>query len=223
MRFRKTWFVFWAITLLFGVSLPAQEFRASILGRISDSSGAVIADAKVTVTNIETGVPSGTVSSRDGSYLVPALQPGQYKLKIEPPGFKKYVREGITLQIQDRPTIDVVLEPGETTSSVTVSADASQLETSSASRGDVISGRTVVDMPLNGRNAFALAALAPGVNFTARGQASTFLRTTANNGMSAVALSGGQPRSNEALLDGVPNTGSDGLILFVPSVDATQE
>jgi TonB dependent receptor len=80
-----------------------------------------------------------------------------------------------------------------------------------------------VDLPLNGRNAFALAALVPGVNFVARGQAFTFLRTTGNGGISGVSLSGGQPRFNESLLDGVPNTGSDGLIQFIPSVDATQE
>ncbi|MDZ7380020.1 MAG: TonB-dependent receptor, partial [candidate division KSB1 bacterium] len=78
-------------------------------------------------------------------------------------------------------------------------------------------------MPLNARNAFELAGLAPGVQFTARGKASTLLRVTANSGTSSLAMAGGQPRYNEALLDGVPNTGSDGLIQYVPSLDATQE
>jgi hypothetical protein len=203
--------------------LPAQDFRASIVGRVTDASGAVAPNARVTAIHVETGFATRTESTGTGDYTLTGLAPGTYRLEVELKGFKKYLQEGIVLAIQARPTLDVVLEPGEITTSVTVSADASQLEVSTASRGELISGKTLVDLPLNGRNAFALAGLAPGVNVTARGQASTFLRPTANNGISSVALSGSQPRQNEALLDGVPNTGSDGLIQFVPSIDATQE
>ena len=201
----------------------AQEFRATVSGRVSDASGAAVVGAQVIVTNLDTSAANRAVSSESGDYVIPALQPGRYKLEVEASGFKKSVRENLTLEVLARPTIDVSLEAGALSDSITVTADTSRLETADASRGEVITGRTLVDLPLNGRNAFALAALVPGVNFTLRGQASTFLRTTANNGISGASLSGAQPRFNEALLDGVPNTGSDGLIQFVPSVDATQE
>lgn len=209
--------------LLIALTAPGQEFRASIVGRVSDSSGAVVPNAQVTATNLDTAIAVKTQTTATGDYVLTALQPGNYRLEVELAGFKKHVRDGITLNIQERPAIDVTLETGDIATSVTVSAEASQLEVSNASRGELITGKVLVDLPLNGRNAFALASLAPGVALTVRGQASTFLRPTANNGISGMALSGGQPRQNEVLLDGVPNTGSDGLIQFVPSVDAAQE
>ena len=214
---------FLPLLLILAASISAQDFRASLTGRVTDPSGAVIPNATVTATNIETAVAVKTQTTGTGDYVLTALQPGTWKVEVEMTGFKRYVREGITLNVQERASIDIALEPGEVSTSVTVSAEASQLEVSNASRGELITGKVLVDLPLNGRNAFALAGLAPGVAMTARGQASTFLRPTANNGISGVALSGGQPRQNEVLLDGVPNTGSDGLIQFVPSVDAAQE
>mgnify|MGYP005855380581 FL=1 len=215
------------LNVLFAAALAsaalAQDFRAVVTGQVTDSSGAVIPDARLRLSNIETGVAVSTSTSAAGVYTFPPVAPGVYRLEAELSGFKKFVRESFTLQIQDRPVIDIVLEPGELTAVITVNDEAPLVEAANASRGSVVTGRTLVDMPLNGRNAFALAALEPGVVITARGQASTFLRTTANNGISSVNIGGGQARSNEALLDGVPNTGSDGLIQFVPSVDATRE
>jgi hypothetical protein len=201
----------------------AQDFRAIISGRVSDTSGAVVPGARVSVTNVESGAVSFSVSNDSGSYTIPALPPGRYKLSAEFTGFKKFVREGLTLEVQGRPQLDITLESGDIQSTVSVTSEAPLLETSSASRGGVISGRTLVDLPLNGRNAFALAGLEPGVNFTARGTANTFLRTTGNGGISSATFGGGGFRSNESLLDGVPNTGTDGVVQYVPSVDAASE
>lgn len=201
----------------------AQDFRATVFGRIFDASGAVVSGATITAVNLETGVATATQSNQAGNYTLPPLAPGRYNLSVELTGFKRYVREGVVLEIQGRPQIDVTLEPGDVQATVNVTGEAALLETATASRGGVISGQTVVDLPLNGRNAFSLAGLEPGINFTARGQASTFLRTTANNGFSSFTFNGGQFRSNESLLDGVPNTGTDGLVQYVPSVDATAE
>ena len=125
--------------------------------------------------------------------------------------------------MQGRPQVDIVMEAGDVQSTVSITSEAPLLETQSASRGGVITGRTLVDLPLNGRNAFALAGLEPGVNFTARGTANTFLRTTGNGGISSATFGGGGFRSNESLLDGVPNTGTDGVVQYVPSVDAASE
>jgi hypothetical protein len=201
----------------------AQEYRATVIGRVTDASGAAIPGAQVKAINLETAATSNATTSESGDYVIPTLQPGRYRLEVEKPGFRKFMRPAVTLNVQGRLTLDAALEPGEVNDTVTVIAEAPLLETSNASRGEVITGRTLVDLPLNGRNAFALAGLTPGVNFTARGQATTFFRTTANNGISSASIGGGLQRSNEALLDGVPNTGSDGLIQFVPSVDATAE
>ncbi len=211
------------VVLILSASLAAQEFRATVVGRVTDAAGGAVVGAHVSVINLETNAVNRADSSESGAYTIPALPPGRYRLEVEQSGFKKFVRDGITLEVLARPTIDVVLDTGQVSETVNVTGEAPRLETADASCGEVITGRTLVDLPLNGRNAFALAGLVPGVNFTVRGQASTFLRTTANVGISGASLSGAQPRFNEALLDGVPNTGSDGLIQFVPSVDATQE
>lgn len=202
---------------------PSQDFRAILSGRVSDTSGASVPGARVTMTNVESGAASFSLANESGSYTITSLPPGRYRLTAEFKGFKKYVQEGLTLEVQARPQVDVVLETGDIQSTISVTSETPLLETSSASRGGVISGRTLVDLPLNGRNAFALAGLEPGVNFTARGTANTFLRTTGNGGISSATFGGGGFRSNESLLDGVPNTGTDGLVQYVPSVDAASE
>lgn len=201
----------------------AQEFRATIVGRVTDPSGAAIIGAQVRATNVETNLSTRAVTGATGDYVVPFLPPGRYRVEIEHPGFRKYQRDGVVLQVQDRPTLDVSLEVGDIATSVTVSSDASPLETATASRGEVIAERTLTAMPLNGRNVFMLTMLTPGVTFTARGSANSFIRTTSNGGMTAISISGGAPSFNEALLDGVSITGSNGEIQFVPSVEAAQE
>ena len=93
-------------------ALWAQEFRATISGRVSDASGAAVVGAKVVVTNLETSAANRTVSSDSGDYVIPALSPGRYKLEVEASGFKKSVRDNLTLEVLARPTIDVALEAG---------------------------------------------------------------------------------------------------------------
>jgi hypothetical protein len=212
-----------ALALCLAALLAAQDFRATISGRVTDSSGATVPKARVSATNIESGLVTASQSNESGIYTIPSLPPGRYSVSAEVEGFKKFVREGVTLEVQARPQIDIVMEAGDIQSTVSVTSEAPLLEMNSASRGGVITGRTLVDLPLNGRNAFALAGLEPGVNFTARGTANTFLRTTGNGGISSATFGGGGFRSNESLLDGVPNTGTDGVVQYVPSVDAASE
>ncbi len=212
-----------ALMLALCAFLSAQDFRATLSGRVADTSGGAVVGVRVTATNVENGIATATVTKEGGTYTITALPPGRYSLSAEFAGFKKFVRDGLTLDVQARPQIDITLEPGDVQSTVSVTGEAPLLETNSASRGGVITGRTLVDLPLNGRNAFALAALEPGVNFTARGTANTFFRTTGNGGISSATFGGGAFRSNESLLDGVPTTGSDGVVQYVPSVDAASE
>ena len=205
-------------------NVAAQEFRASVNGTINDATGAPIPGARVAAVNAETGVSSSAVTNDEGRYVILSLQPGRYRIEVEQGQFKKFVQQGITLNIGDNTEINISLEAGSLQETVTITQENEQLQTSDSTRGTTITGRAVQELPLNGRNPFALAALSPGVSFAgARGQAFSFFRTTATNGVSSVGISGGQTRSNEVLLDGVPNTGSDGIIQFVPSTEATAE
>jgi protocatechuate 3,4-dioxygenase beta subunit len=114
--------------------LCAQDFRASISGRVTDSSGALVPGAKVTAANTETGQVASAETNDAGLYNLPALPPGRYTLTAEKTGFKKYAREAFALEVQGRPQIDIVLETGDVQSTVTVSSDTPLLETASASR-----------------------------------------------------------------------------------------
>jgi hypothetical protein len=223
MKKTGIFFAILVLALLAEPLLQSQEFRASIVGRVLDSSGAAVPGAEITATNSETGAVARSRSGGTGDYLVTSLPPGRYKIEVRATGFRSYIREGITLQIQERSTLDVRLDPGDISTSITVSADASPLETATSSSGEVISGRTVMDIPLNGRNPFALAVLAPAVVFTNLGQGMFFVTTTSNLSISGLQLSGTQSRASETLIDGIPNTGSNGTVQFLPSVDSVTE
>jgi len=152
--------------LLFAGSALAQEGRALILGRISDSSGASIPGAAVEVVNRATGVRFSSKSNPQGHYEVPFLPPGVYRLSIEAPGFKKLVRENIELRVGDRLKLDFALQIGEVVETVTVTAETPLIEAATASLGQVTDRRRIVDLPLSGGNAITLARLAPGVTYT---------------------------------------------------------
>ncbi len=200
--------------------LGAQEFRGSILGRVADASNAVVPNAAITVTNTATNTSVNAQTDADGSYLVPFLLPGPYRVTAEAAGFKKAVRDGIEVRVQDRLTVDLVLQVGATSEAIEVTASAPLLETSTASLGQVIDNRQVISMPLNGRNSYLLTRLAPGVQPTTT---RNFTRPFDNGAMSDSSLSGNRGRANEVLLDGITNVGADNVITFVPSIDATQE
>src|SRR2546425_13070462 len=113
------------IALLFVVpiALNAQEYRANLLGIVTDSSGAAVAEASVKATNIETGVVSASKTNHDGTYLIPFLLPGRYSLAVEQTGFKAFERSPIELRVNDRSRVDVVLEVSQISYSVTVVAE----------------------------------------------------------------------------------------------------
>ncbi len=213
---------FWFISfLLLAAGTTAFGQTAQLSGRISDQSGAVVPGAQVTLTNLNTGLIRESVSNGEGHFTIPLLPPGEYRIAVKKDGFKPVIQSGVTLEVAQAQRLDYTLETGALTETINVTEEATRLELADASRGEVISGRTLVDMPLNGRNTYRLAALVPGAVFTARGQTNAFARVTATG--ANVSLSGSQPGFNEQLLDGVPVTGSDGGVQYTPSVDATQE
>jgi hypothetical protein len=202
---------------LAALPLSGQEFRATVTGAVTDAQGAVIPNARVEVRNLETNVVVNTVTNDAGSYVAPFVQPGRYTVAVEAQGFKRALREAVELRVGDRLRIDFQLEVGGVTEQVTVTAAAELLETSTASKGQVIDAAKVRDLPLLGRNPFLLAAISAGVQYT----------PTRQSRSNRPFDNGGRTFTNEFLLDGVPDTNTETTgptnLSFVPSPDATEE
>lgn len=199
----------------------AQEFRSTVSGKVTDPSGAIVPNAKVIATKSDTNSRFETVTNTDGLYTLPFLPPGPYELAAEAQGFKRYVQSGIQIGSNTRIGQDIVLALGLTNESVTVTADAAQIESVSASSGQVITTREVESLPVNGRAPMDLAILGFGVvNTGVRDQNRPF----ENSGFSTFAMGGAATGANAALLDGVPNIGTLGTdktrVSFSPPVDS---
>jgi hypothetical protein len=156
-----------AILLLSAFSLFAQQDRGTFVGTVTDASGAVVPNAKVAITNVDTNVTVNTVTNDAGNFRTPNLQSGTYRVKVEVAGFKTAVREGVRLAVQDVARVDVTLEVGQTSESVTVTGEAPLLTTDTPEVGTLMTNKTVVDLPLGfsgGRYAENFAyKLTPGV------------------------------------------------------------
>lgn len=159
MRRNLAWSILWVF--LFAPLCRAQAV-GTIVGTVSDPSGAVVPSAKVTVTQEGTGFARTVTANTAGYYVVPSLPPATYSLSVETAGFQTYVQKGIMLQANESATVNVVLEVGATTQTVTVEAGAGLVNTTTSTLSEVVDQRRMVDLPLNGRNAAALTLLVGG-------------------------------------------------------------
>lgn len=211
---------FVALALFIPAVLYAQEFRGTLTGAVTDSTGARIPNAKVIATETHTGSKSETVSDSTGQYTIPFLQPGDYNIVVQVAGFKESVRNAIHVGSGDHIGIDVKLEVGDTTQSVLVTADAPPLNSENSSVGQAITTKEVEDLPLNGGTPLVFASLAIGV--LATGQPS--LIHPFDSGAAAGWSIGGTPsQTNEILVDGSPDATWDGRLAYSPPKDAVQE
>ena len=154
----------WVVPLLLtALPLTAQVERATIVGSITDESGAVVSDVIVTVTNQDTNTSTRVITDTSGTYAVVNLIPGSYTVQAIKPGFRNVVYRDYVLQVSQAARLDLRLEVGDVTQVVEVSAAAPLLQTENASVGQVISSAAVQSVPLNGRNFVQLAIIAPGV------------------------------------------------------------
>lgn len=210
-----------AFLLSLAVPVFAQTF-GEITGEIRDASGGVIRGAVVTLTNQATGVARAVSSNEDGVYSFPSLPPGIYDLKAAMQGFQAVTRRDIELQVQQTARIDFKLLVGQITETIEVSGGAPLLTTENATIGTVIENRRIVDLPLNGRNAFALVFLSPNVSF---GFGASNVGLSGDRGtFSSISIAGQRPVFNHYTLDGVENTYVEGnSYAFLPSIDALQE
>lgn len=205
----------------------AQDFRATLNGLISDPSGAAVAGAKVTATDLQKNSRSEVYSNETGRYSIPFLLPGEYRVEVEAPGFKKYVREGIQLQIGDRAALNVNLELGALSDEVTVSAQMSQLETETASRGGVVDNQLLLNVPNAGRNVYQLAFAMPGVYKPATSQGTSFdldglaNSRTAING--AAMGASGTEANTDVQIDGTSDAKGDRQVVMIPALESIQE
>ena len=200
--------------------LFAQEFRGTLTGRVMDQQGAAIPGVRIIATQVETGSKSETISSSVGQYTLPFLPPGAYSVSAEATGFKRYALERIQVPTGERVALDITLEIGQLTETVTVTAEASLIETTTASSGQVISSRQIENMPLNGRTPLVLAQLSFGVIPTSDPR---FYRPFDNAGPSDFSMGGAPARTNELLVDGSPDATGNNRVAFNPPVDSVEE
>ncbi len=202
-------------------SLPAQIGRATVQGTVTDSAQAVIQGAAVRVTHVETNTSTPTVTNETGYYLVPGVQVGNYTVTVEMQGFKRAVRSGIVLQVDDRAQVDFQLEIGAVAESVEVVGSAPLVDTSSATVGKVIENARMTGLPLNGRSALALVVLTPNVRSHAESPHGFGDRGVLVSGFS---VNGGPSGANNLMLDGSSNVNPRaGDVNVNPAVDAIQE
>src|SRR5262245_42653387 len=219
MKLRITLLIFFA--LLTASNVRAQA-TGTILGTVSDSSGNVIASANVTVTHKETGLSRQVTTSDRGYYVVHSLPVGSYTVVVEMKGFKRKSVTGITLQVNEEPRIDVTLEIGEVSETVTINTETPLLQTESASVGQVIDNRYTTQIPLNGRDFSQLILLTPGAVTRPGGFDLTTGASTGSLG-SGVAI-GGRDAHNNFTIDGAGNNARQfGNVALRPSIDVIQE
>jgi hypothetical protein len=202
--------------------LHAQVDAGTILGTVSDASGAPINGAKVTLTNEGTSATLSTTTGPDGSYKFTPVKIGSYKITASFQGFQTITQTNVTVNVGADVVINFSLKPGQVSEIVEVSAAPPILETQNASVGQVVNSRSLNDLPLNGRNFTFLAQLAAGVN-------SPQADTRGNAASGAFAANGLRPAQNNYLLDGIDNN-SDTVdflngtnFVVLPPVDAIQE
>src|SRR5215472_10464657 len=215
MRFLRISLYLVVVLMLSGKLFAQAGATGTILGSVTDSSGAIIPNATVTVTNTDTNVEFKTVTSSAGDFTAPALNPGPYKVTVESAGFQKYVTTGLVLTVNQRLRADAALKPGAVTTTVETSAQSVALNTDSAELANLVSQQQVEELPLNGRNFIQLLLVGAGA-VTVGGEQGTMRQGEGN----AISVNGGRPEGNNYTLDGLVNTDA---ALVTPAVILSQD
>src|SRR6267143_400916 len=204
------------------LGVRAQSTYGAIVGSVTDSSGAAIPDANVTLTNVGTSEKRSQSSGSDGLFTFVNLFPGQYRIDVEKPGFKHFARTGITVEVQQSTHIDAALQVGEVSQVVEVTAETPLLQSETSSLGQVVETRAANELPLNGRNIYNLTTITPSVV----PQGNTTGTVVGKNPFDFANYQIGGAFANEAAeyLDGQPlNIGYINLPLTVPTQDSISE
>jgi hypothetical protein len=201
----------------------AQVATGTIVGTVSDANGVVPA-ATVTIREVNRGTSDTYVTDATGSYTAPFLSPGTYTVEVTVQGFKKWVRGGVILQVNQRARVDVSLELGGIEETTTVVASSPLLRTDSSEVGTVIEERSIKELPLNGRNFATLVYLTPGITPGQAGENLSGASTFNPRGASNFNALGHQANANAWLIDGIDNNEySFNTLIIAPSVEQVRE
>jgi hypothetical protein len=209
--------------LLTGLSAYSQTIDGQISGRVLDPQGAAIASASVTVNESTKGIKNTVKTAGSGDFTLTSLQPGNYSLTVEAPGFKKLVRPDVALNPNEKLAVgSLTLEVGAVTESIEVTAQAALLQTDSVERSNNIVGKQVENIEVNGRNALDMAKLVPGVQFTT---GTTYAIGSSSNGANDFTVNGARPSQNQLSINGIGNvdTGNNGGMNVAVSIDSIAE
>lgn len=219
----------WLVVAMFAILTPnqgtAQTSAGSISGLVSDSSGAVIPGVNIQVTDIDRNVSFESSSNQSGFYMVTPLPPGRYRIRAQTEGFRSYVLEPFPITTQQKANLNIALELGQVTESVTVTGSAQLIETTNSTLSGVVENEAIVDLPLNGRNIYSLAVLTPGV-FGRR--PATGINTEGFHSIGIFTVNGGRDSSNAIMMDGVPvtmnsNTNNMNANSALPTIEGVEE
>jgi len=209
------------MTLCFGTPLSAQGTGGRILGRVSDPSGAVLSNTKITAIDDATGVAHEALSNESGDYVFPDLPVATYSLTFDLTGFKKVVRHGITLDVNQVITLNLTMQLGAAQEVVDVTSEALLVETSSTQLGAVVNNRSVNELPLNARDTYQFLQLQPGVQSQLGSSGGTFY---GSDDAGAVSVNGGRGRANNFSVNGGDaNDAFVNLPTIQPTPDAIEE
>ncbi len=182
--------------LLAATCVPAQTFRGTVLGTVTDTSGAVVSGATIKVHNIDTGLERTTQTTADGTYSAPKLPFGKYTVTVSQSGFQTSVTSGVVVDVASERRVDVVLKPGEVAERVEVTGEVPQVDTTSAELGGILTSQTIENIPVNGRDYTKLIYLNPGV------AGSPDQISDSPGSFGEFSMNGSRGRSNNYLLDG---------------------
>src|SRR5579864_1232634 len=220
MRVNLRWVATLFVVLISSLTMLAQD-TGQITGTVHDSSGAAVANAKVTVSNRSQGIERPTVTNSTGDWLVGGLPGGTYSVTVDAPGFKKFQAKDIALRIGQKLREDATLQVGATATEITVQGTSVAPETQSSDLAGTVTGKEITQLQLNGRNFTQLATLVPGVsNQTGQDEG-----TVGVYGNVSFSMNGGRVEYNNWELDGGDNmdNGSNSTLNVYPSIDAIAE
>lgn len=228
---RRLLFASLVVTVVLAFTAKAgwgQNVYGTIAGTVSDSSGAAIATATVTLTNLDTNEKRNIETDASGNYTFVNILPGRYKVEAEKSGFKKVVRQPILVQIESGLKVDLTMEVGAVNEIIEVKSEAPLLQPETNSLGQVVETRSVTELPLNGRNPLALVGLVPGVvpqGTPSAGNSSAGNPVGANPfALGDFQVGGGMAGQSQILIDGVPTNGAYlNVVTVIPTQDAIEE
>ena len=202
------------------VFVQGQSTTGRIVGVVADASQAVLPAAEVRIENLDTGAARKVLTGAEGTYTATNLAVGRYNVIVEHAGFKRTMQGPVTLEINQTVRVDFALEPGNVTESITVRSEVPVVQTEDSSLGTVVDNRTMVQLPLNGRNFIRLGSLMAG---TTQGAPGNTVQRDRQEG-EALTANGQRAEYNNYMLDGADNNETlFGVALLVPSIDAIQE